>query len=396
MISAPGPNDRLRIVVLGYIVRGPLGGLAWHHLQYLLGLLDLGHDAYFFEDSDDYPSCYDPTRYVTDVDPSYGLDFAARSFNRLGIGQRWTYHDAHSSRWHGPSASRALEICSRADLLINVSGVNPIRPWFEQIPVRALIDTDPVFTQVRNIKKSGAKGQTARHTAFFTFGENLVGPDDGFSWRPTRQPIVLSAWKVTPAPRHGKLTTVMQWDSYVPEAYEDKTYGMKSASFADFLDLPTRVSDEFELALGSPQAPRDLLAKKGWNLTDPQAVTLDPWTYQRYLSDSKAEFSVAKQGYVESRSGWFSERSAAYLASGRPVVVQQTGFSEWLEAGDGVIPFSTLDEAVVGIEDLNSRFDVHCRAAREVVEEYFSADKVLTDLLERSTSESVVAGGTAE
>ena len=139
-------SERLRIIVLGYIVRGPLGGLAWHHLQYVLGLVELGHDVIFVEDSDDYPACYDPARNVVDTDPSYGLDFTARTFERVGLGQRWAYYDAHTTRWLGPCAGQVLSLCASADLLLNLSGVNPLRPWLLQIPARALVDTDPVFT----------------------------------------------------------------------------------------------------------------------------------------------------------------------------------------------------------------------------------------------------------
>src|SRR5712691_4861573 len=133
-------DNRLRIIILGYIVRGPLGGLAWHHLQYVLGLAALGHDVWFIEDSDDYPSCYDPARNVTDTHPSYGLRFASRAFERLGLGERWAFYDAHSLSWHGPCAKRAPTLCATADLLLNLSGVNPLRSWFCEIPARALVD----------------------------------------------------------------------------------------------------------------------------------------------------------------------------------------------------------------------------------------------------------------
>jgi hypothetical protein len=161
---------------------------------------------------------------------------------------------------------------------------------------------------------------------------------------------------------------------------------MKSDSFWPYLDLPERAGRIFELALGSPTAPRALLRSKGWAERDSREPTRDPWTYQRYIQHSKAEFSVAKHGYVVSRSGWFSERSAAYLASGRPVVTQETGFSDWLQTGSGVIPCSTPGEALAGIEEVNSRYEFHCRAARVIAEEYFDARKVLPRLIEYAMS----------
>src|SRR5262245_17757600 len=138
--------EKLRVAVLGYIVRGPVGGMAWHHLQYVLGLVRLGHDVRFVEDSDDYPGCYDPARGVVDEDATYGLRFAAAAFDRLGLRDCWAYHDAHAQRWCGPAADTILPWLARADVVLNVSAVNPLRPWLMEVPVRVLIDTDPGFT----------------------------------------------------------------------------------------------------------------------------------------------------------------------------------------------------------------------------------------------------------
>jgi hypothetical protein len=386
------PNaDRLRIVVAGYIVRGPLGGLAWHHLQYVMGLASLGHDVHFLEDSDDYPSCYDPIRDVTDADPTYGLEFATHAFERVGLHERWAYYDAHTSHWLGPGGNRMLEICASADLLLNLSAVNPLRPWMLGIPRRALVDTDPVFTQIRHLTRPEAREMAERHTSFFSFGENIglessQIPADGLPWQATRQPVVLGAWPVTRGPAQGKFTTVMQWDSYPALEHNGTRYGMKSESFSQFIDLPERAGRLFELALGSRTAPRALLRHKGWSLRDPRRPTRDPWSYQRYIQRSRAEFGVAKHGYAISGSGWFSERSAAYLASGRPVLIQETGFTRWLPAGTGVFPFRTPEEALAGIEAIQSAYDLHCRAARVVAEEYFDARKVLTRLIEKCGS----------
>lgn len=381
------PSGRLRIVVAGYIVRGPLGGLVWHHLQYVMGLARLGHDVYFIEDSDDYPACYDTERNLTDCDPTYGLKFATRVFDRMGLGERWAYHDAHTSRWVGPCGERAVEICKDAELLLNLSGMNPQRPWLAQIPVRVLVDTDPVFTQIRNLVESWSRNRAVWHTDFFTFAENIGREDsnvplDGFPWQPTRQPVVLDVWPVTPGRANGKFTTVMQWKSYAGAEYNGRRYGMKSESFGPYEDLPTRVGPIIELAqTGAPEAR---LRQLGWQLRDALELTRDPWEYQDYIQKSRAEFGVAKHGYVASRSGWFSERSAGYLASGRPVLAQNTGFDTWLPTGEGVVAFQTPEGAAAGIDDINHRYDSHCTAARELVGEYFEASKVLNSLIERS------------
>jgi hypothetical protein len=379
---------RLRIIVLGYIVRGPTGGLAWHHLQYVLGLAKLGHDVWFFEDSDDYGTCYNPETHQTGRDPTYGLRFAAELFSRVGLGDRWAYHDAHKREWHGALGSGAPALARTADVVLNLSNLNPLRRWVRYIPVRALIDTDPAFTQIRHIMDPERKALAAKHTVFFTFGENVPSsgseiPDDGFPWQPTRQPVVLDAWPVTPAPAGGPFTTVMQWDSYENQRYGGRDFGMKSKSFDFIIEVPERVRDEsFEIALGNVSAPRERLQQHGWKLRDPLVVARTPWSYQTYIQESKAEFTVAKHGYVVSESGWFSERSAGYLASGRPVVTQDTGFSSWLETGAGVLAFRDGEEARHAIREVSSRYDFHCRAARGIAEQYFDSATVLTQLLD--------------
>jgi hypothetical protein len=378
-----------RIAILGYIVRGPLGGLVWHHLQYVTGLRALGHDVLFIEDSDDDPSCYDPSRHVVDRDPSYGLRFAADAFGRVGAGDLWAYHDAHTGRWLGPAAGRARGFCESTDLVLNLSGVNPLREWLAGAPARALIDTDPAFTQIRHLSDPALRERALGHTAFLTFGENFGRPgcsipDDGLPWMPTRQPITLDTWEVTAGPESGPFTTVMQWDSYAAREHGGRRFGMKSDSFAAFLGLPSARPEIFEIALGTADAPRDLLRAHGWRIRDPLVLTKDAASYQRYIRSSKGEWSVAKHGYVASRSGWFSERSASYLASGRPVAVQDTGFTDWLATGLGVVPFSTLEEAADAIARISGDYKRHCRAAREIAVDYFDAAKVLPLLVERA------------
>ena len=390
--KACAPSDRLLIVVLGYIVRGPVGGMAWSDLHYVMGLTELGHEVYFIEDSgDSLWCCYDPSRNTTDINPNYGLQFAKGIFAKVGLLDRWAYYDAHGSRWMGPCADRVHEIFASADLMLDLGGVNSLRPWLLDIPIRALIDKDPLFTQVGHVKDPAKIRQAAQHTAFFSFGENFgragcTIPDDGIPWQPTRHPIFLDCWPATPGHPKGMLTTVMLWDSYRTVEYQGIHYGMKSDSFQPLLDLPASVGPIFELAVGGPTAPHSLLASKAWSTRDPLEVACDPWLYRQYIQRAKAEFTVAKHGYVVSWTGWFSERSAAYLASGRPVVTQETGFSEWLDARGGVIPFTTLEEAIAAIEDLDSRYEEHCQRAREIAVDYFDSRKVLPFLIERAMS----------
>jgi len=380
--------SRLRVLVLGYIVRRPLGGGTWPTLQYALGLARLGHEVYFLEDSDDYLGCYDPSRHVTDADPSFGLRYAKTVFERVGLGSKWAYYDAHTGVWHGPCSDRVLKICANADLLLNVSGINPIRPWLAGVPRRAYIDTDPAFEQVRQLTDEHRRALALQHNVFFTLGENIPAgkaerlPEPTLIWRATRQPVVLDAWPVTEPPADGRFTTVMLWHSYRTREYQGQVFGMKSDSFRDFFDLPMRTDSALEIAVGGPDVPRDSLRRNGWSVINPLGPTEDPWTYQCYLRESKGEFTVAKHGYVTSYCGWFSERSAHYLASGRPVITQETGFSEWLPTGEGLFSFHSVDQALDALEQVESDLARHGRSARAIAEEYFDSDRVLTDFVE--------------
>jgi len=386
-------SRRLRILLLGYVVRGPLAGPTWHHLQYLLGLHDLGHDVWYLEDSTDDPFCYDPSRGVTDADARYGMSYVARVFGRVGVGDRWSYYDAHDEggRWHGPAAARVPELCASADLVINVSGVNPMRPWLQQIPRRVLVDTDPVFTQVDILQSAEQRRFAESHNVFFTFGEcfgreGCDMPDDGLPWQPTRQPVVLREWHPAPPLPDGPFTTVMLWDSYDRRQWAGRTWGMKSEEMEHVLEIPRLTGRRFEIGLGGGTAPTERLEAAGWRLHNPLDFTCDPWTYQDFMRASKAEFSVAKHGYVASRSGWFSERSCGYLALGRPVVVQDTGFSRVLPTGDGLLAFRDLDEAIAAVAEVEARYEHHCRAARDLIESNFDARDVLTRLLDAAAT----------
>jgi hypothetical protein len=382
-------GSALRVAVLGWIVRGPMGGIAWHYLNYVLGLLRLGHDVLYVEDSGDVPGCYNPRTMQTSTEPAYGLEFAANAFGRLGLEDRWAYHDAHSGTWHGGLGVAAERWCREADVVINISGANTLRPWLRSAPVRALIDTDPLFTQVRHLQDATRLAEARRHNVFFTFGESIgtpgcTIPDDGLPWQGTRQPVALEAWPHDAGSRDRPITTVMQWQAYASVTHGRRTYGMKSRSFEPFMDLPKLTGCPFEIALLSPPEVAHRLIAHEWKIRDPGETSGDPWEYQRYIQRSAAEFSVAKHGYVASKSGWFSERSAAYLASGRPVIVQDTGFSRHMPAGLGILRFDDLDQAAAAVEDMRSRYELHAAAARDLASTQFGSDGVLGRLLDRA------------
>jgi hypothetical protein len=360
--------------------------LAWHHLQYVIGLTQLGYEVAFFEDSgDDEWSCYDPVRRVTDKDPSYGLDWTANLFERMEVPGSWAYFDKHRSRWLGPMSDGGEAYLRSADIVLNLSGSNVLRPWSAMPPVRVLVDTDPAFTQVANLLSAERMSHAKLHNSYFTFGENFgVGssiPDDGLPWRATRQPVVLDLWDLGPAPPGGPYTTVMQWNSYPAVEYGGRRFGLKSDSFDEYARLPGEVPVRLEMAAGGGAPTADLEAQ-GWSLVDPLATTRDAWTFQEYLRSSRAEFSVAKHGYVVTNSGWFSERSANYLASGRPVITQETGFSDHIPVGDGLLAFGTPAEAIAAIQSVEGDYARHANAARDTAAQWFDSRKVLRDLME--------------
>ena len=387
-------DQKLNIVVLGYIIRGPLGGLAWHHLQYVLGLSKLGHNVTFLEDSDKYESCFNPIKCEFSANASYGLAFARQSFALLGLHQCWAYYDAHTSTWHGPKSETVQTDCLNADLLLNLSGINPMRPWYDQIDTRVFIDTDPVFTQISLLTNTKSREATASHTHHFSFGENIGKPtcsipDDGFNWQPTRQPVVLDCWKTQPMTsnedtKRTLFTTIMQWESYPAVEYNNRQYGLKSHSFPAYLTMPSKCSYQLQLAMGSASAPRDDLTSAGWEVVDSLKVTETINRYKHYIQNSSAEFSICKQAYASTNSGWFSERSANYLASGKPVIAQDSGYSQWLNSGVGVIKFSSPDEAIHALHEIHNNYDTHAKAAQEIAHNYFNHEFVLESLIERA------------
>lgn len=384
------PSDRLTIIVLGYLIRGPMGGMVWSNLQYLRGLKKLGHEVYFVEDSDEYPSCYDPSRLVRDENPSYGLRFAEDAFKKIDMDQSWAYYDYHTDTWFGPRHQDILPICKRADLVLNLCGVNPLRPWLVDIPIRVLVDEDPAFTQIHNLTDNSALQRTLQHNAFFSFGENIGTPEcsipnDGIEWYPTRQPFVTDTISPSLSNNNSHFTTVMQWQSYNKLIYNGIEYGMKADSFFPYFQLPRLCSEKLEIALGAAdEETRKTLEDLGWIISNPLTITKSPESYEYYISKSKAEFSVAKHGYVITNSGWFSERSVTYLASGKPVIVQETGFSKWLDTGAGVLSFSTKEEAKKAIDSVSSNYHYHCKKAVEIAHNYFRSDEILNSLLENA------------
>jgi hypothetical protein len=407
----------LRIVVTGLIAQHRfLGGVAWGVLNWIVGLRDLGHDVYYVEDSGEWP--YNLTGgpaqedwVANDCTPN--VEHLATVLARYGMREKWAYRFPITERWYGMGDRAREEVLSSADLLLNVSGTLEEPARYRRIPRLVYIDTDPVFTQIGVLRTDSdglLRKRVDAHDVHFTFGErvDVLRPVTGHRWRPIHTPIPLGEWRTEEPPRD-VYTTVMNWTSYEPLVWEGRTYGQKDAEFVKFLDLPARVAPaELEVALPGlhhrkwltrdaelepaiaarvlehAEAPADLLSSFGWSVVDALAIGSDIDSYRSYIQRSKAEWSVAKSGYVRGAAGWFSNRSAGYLAAGRPVVVQDTGFAPLLPVGEGILTFATLDEAVDCIRRVEADYGRHARAARAIADEYFDAAKVLPRMLDEA------------
>lgn len=392
-------TQKLRIIVTGLIAQYPMGGVSWDYFQYVLGLSRLGHEVYYLEDTGFWP--YNPQENgLSQNGCQFNIDYTQKIFEAYGLGDRWMFKfccDTNKHEWYGLADRKREEVLNSADLLINVSGCLSEPEKYCSVKRLAYIDSDPVFTQVKlALGYETFHDQIQCHDKHFTFAENPnhVMPMTKFTWQATRQPVVLSEWMTSVKPSN-VFTTIMNWTSYDALKYQGVEYGQKDQEFKKYLTLPSLLKAQnidctLELAVNqgkTTKTPYQALIKQGWILSDPSAVCPDLSSYRDYIQSSKAEWSVAKHGYVQGQSGWFSCRSACYLASGRPVVVQDTGFSHVLPCGSGLHAFSSLDEALDGIESVNAQYQSECSRAREIADEYFNSDRVLSKLIDAAMSD---------
>jgi len=383
----------VRVVVTGLAATYPVGGVAWDYLQYVQGFAALGCDVLYLEDTGQW--FYDPAAATFTPDPETGSAYVARALDQLmpGARQRWAVR-APDGRFLGMDEPAVHDACAKADLFLNVSGSCWLRDAYRAARVAAYVDTDPCYSQAKLAATDAGLADEAvresatlirRHDVFFTLGEHVGQPDcliptAGLTWLPTRQPVVLANWPVTPGPP-GRFTTVLSWSiNPTPPVVGGQSYGGKDVEFERFLDLPRRTPERLEAAI-SGAAPRERLAAAGWEIVDARLVSTTLDDYRRYLQGSRGELSVAKNAYVATRSGWFSTRSAMYLASGRPAVLQDTGFSAHLPLGPGLRAFTTREEAVGALAAVREDYAGACAHAREVAERCFRAEDVCARLL---------------
>jgi hypothetical protein len=399
--SLRGPLDRMRgsrtttsavtetIAVAGSLAQRPNhGGHTWVLLQYLLGFRRLGWDV-LFVDRLEPDMCVDAMGDAAPLRHSHNLRYLMRVMDGFGLGDDWVLLFDRAREVVGVDRQEATSRLRRSAFLLNVMGFLDHPELLAAARRRVFLDIDPGFGQMW--REVGLQHPLGDHDDYVTIAENIGRPDcavptGGISWITTKQPVVLDEWTLVQR-RAERFTSVGAWRGpFEPVEYAGRTYGLRVHEFRRFLELPRRTGVTFELALDIDEAEVDdlrRLREAGWMLVDPRTVAADPWRYRDYVRSSMAELMVAKNMYVQSRSGWFSDRSICYLASGRPVLAQDTGLDSLVPTGEGLISFVTPDEAVAGVDAITGNYNRHACAARAIAEEHFASDRVLTRLLDR-------------
>ncbi|MBI2834933.1 MAG: hypothetical protein HYX76_10970 [Acidobacteria bacterium] len=380
-----------RVVVFGILFWFPLAGVTYQFLHYLIGLRRLGYDVYYVEDSGRW--IYDPRLNGPSPDASGNVAAVAPILDAFGFKDRWAFRGNYpGGRCYGMSESAILQLYREADALLNVTGAHELRDEHLTISRRIYLETDPVAAQILVVRHDPKTlSALEAHDMHFTFGENLGAPDCGvplerFTWQPTRQPVVLDLWAVRDGGPGDTYTTIATWKHVGKDiVYQDETYyWSKDREFIKFIDLPRHTPVLFELATGVDEPVRALLTDHGWRVQHSLDVSRDLDRYRQYIVGSRGEFTVAKDQNIRLRSGWFSDRSACYLAAGRPVITQETGFSNVLPTGRGLFAFRTTDDVLAAVDAIESDYAAHSAAARQIAQEYFAAERVIDSLMTRA------------
>ena len=377
-------SDRPVAIMVGYVVRYPLGGMTWVFLNYLLGLRALGFEPVFMEAATEWqPCCLDVPNNEMTSDPSYGIAYLERALDAVGLaGTRWWYRDDDTD--HGMSRDEAIATLSESAVLLNLSA-SCSAPEFLRAPRRVLIDADAPFTQIRLADGDEDWQETIDgFDVVATYGINLAEgrttfPDGGRRWLGVVPPIHVPSWPSSPVPIDGAWTTVTSWSSYGSRWWDLEEYRQKEPVFQALRDLPSMVDIPLELAI-TADAPRGQFERRGWRVVEPRDVTRTPEAFASYVRGSRGELCVTKEAYVKAQTGALNERTLAYLATGRPVACLDTGLG-WLPTGEGLLPFSDSAGAARAIASAEAEIDRHSAAARDLVERHFSAEAVLSDLL---------------
>ena len=380
----------MRVIVGSYAVRYPLGGNVSHVLQYLIGLAELGHDVFLVEKAGYQDSCYDPVLNVMTSDCSRGVATVSVELERVALGGRLCYVD-ESNNYHGISRRMIEETFATADAYIEMGSHEAWEQESAHVPLRVAVDGDPGFSQIWMADRRASGESVPSYDAYFTVGSRLAdgtskAPDGGVRWEHTFHPVATAFFSGSvPASEGSAYTTVMNWKSYKTVEYQGEEYGHKSVEFEKFLGLPSMTRATMEAAIAGHGVPYERLESNGWRLASAHQVTRSVDAFVRYIVGSRGEFTVCKNGFVALETGWFGDRSSAYLACGRPVVVQDTGFGSVLPCGQGIFAVADVNEAAAAIDEIEGDYAAHSTAAREIAAEYLEARNVMRRMLDRAT-----------
>jgi hypothetical protein len=359
--------------------------LSWV-LQYLLGLKKLGHDVYFVEKYGYDSSCYNPVTNTMSDDCSYGLSVVSGLLSRFGFADKWCYVEK-GDVYHGVSKKAIEEVFASADIFIDMGTHGSWQNEAEKAALRVWIDGEPGYTQIKLYHNLREGNPVNEYDRYFTNGLNVgvngnMIPTSGISWGHLLHPVDTDLFTLCPAIKNASYSTVMNWVSHATLEYNGKAYGQKNVEFEKFISLPRHVHAGMEAAVSGNNVPREILQANGWKIEDGRKVTETFDSFKDYICSSRGEFSVCKNVFIDTKSGWFSDKSAAYLSSGRPVILQDTGFSTHIPCGTGLFAVRTQDDAVTAIRAIESNYEKHSRAAREIADEYFNAVKVMQKFLD--------------
>ena len=375
-------------VLVGFIAKLPYGGMALYNLHYLVGLLELGYDVHYVERVNTPYECYDPSTDTSGDDVTYGVRYLHERLAAIGLRPEQSSVIGHDGRCHGAGWDELSAVLGRADFVLTIADLT----WFDELAAcdrRLFVDGDPVFTQAGVLESASDAERLAGYDTLFTYATRLgqpdcLVPDAGRSWLPTTPVVATSVWpEPSPPSADAPVTALLHWKAAKGVVLDGQEFGHKDRQFAMYADLPRRLGRRCRLAVGG-NAPRDELADRGWELADPLASTLELTDYRRFIDASVADFGVAKHAYVASRSGWFSDRSLCFMAAGRPVLHEDTGFTDWLPGEKGVVAFTDLDTAVDAASRVLADAAGHGREARRLACEVFEARTVVGDMLDRA------------
>ena len=386
---------RKRLIVMGFMGSCPIAGVIWQHVHYIVGLQRLGHDVFYIEDSARLP--YNPETMEVNNEFDYAAKILERLATEFDFKRRWGFCARYlpGNPTAGIPLKRIRELYREADAILNICGTQEFNDDLLTSDRILYVESDPGVEQIKVDQRVKATIKyLRRHHALFTFGENVGSdafpvPSHNLKWHPTRQPVVTDLWETKRRPgRAAVFTSVANWSTSGLKDIEwrgEKYLWSKSREFIRFVAAPKKSGEPFELATDIKDARmREKFQRNGWRFRSPANLSANYRLYRDYIRRSKGEFTVAKDQYVRLDTGWFSDRSGCYLAAGRPVITQETGFTKVFGKHDGLFAFKSLGEIADAVKRINAEYSRHSRGAREIDREFFEAEKVLRSLLERA------------